>query len=83
MRSLFESRDYAKALREVMAAADEVNTYFDQAARSVACVAEILRRAGREPEAMEAVAEVAEVAEVEAGSVGASAPRAFDASPIR
>lgn len=30
VRSLFESRDYAKALREVMAAADEVNTYFDQ-----------------------------------------------------
>ena len=27
--------------------------YYDQAARSVACVAEILRRAGREPEAMD------------------------------
>jgi methionyl-tRNA synthetase len=31
-QALYESRDYAKALREVMAAADRVNTYFDQAA---------------------------------------------------
>src|SRR4029079_4327367 len=29
--------------------------YYDQAARSVACIAEILRRAGREPEAMDAL----------------------------
>ena len=32
VQALYESRDYAKALREVMAAADRVNTYFDQAA---------------------------------------------------
>jgi len=32
VRSLFESRDYARALREIMAAADQVNTAFDGAA---------------------------------------------------
>lgn len=32
VKALYESRDYAKALREVMAAADQVNTHFDQAA---------------------------------------------------
>ncbi|HVE52828.1 MAG TPA: methionine--tRNA ligase, partial [Ramlibacter sp.] len=32
VRGLYESRDYAKALREVMAAADQVNTAFDGAA---------------------------------------------------
>lgn len=32
VKALYEARDYAKALREVMAAADQVNTYFDQAA---------------------------------------------------
>ena len=30
--------------------------YYDQAARSVACIAEVLRRAGREPEAMDDLA---------------------------
>lgn len=32
VRGLYESRDYAKALREIMAAADQVNTAFDGAA---------------------------------------------------
>jgi methionyl-tRNA synthetase len=32
IRSLYEARDYAKALREIMAAADLVNTAFDHAA---------------------------------------------------
>jgi methionyl-tRNA synthetase len=32
VRSLFEARDYARALREIMAAADRVNTAFDHAA---------------------------------------------------
>ncbi|TWO72198.1 methionine--tRNA ligase [Caenimonas sedimenti] len=32
VRALYESRDYAKALREIMAAADQVNTAFDAAA---------------------------------------------------
>jgi methionyl-tRNA synthetase len=32
VRNLYEARDYAKALREVMAAADQVNTAFDAAA---------------------------------------------------
>ncbi|MDB5941144.1 MAG: metG [Ramlibacter sp.] len=32
VRSLYESRDYARALREIMAAADLVNTAFDHAA---------------------------------------------------
>jgi methionyl-tRNA synthetase len=32
VRSLYEARDYAKALREVMAVADQVNTAFDAAA---------------------------------------------------
>jgi methionyl-tRNA synthetase len=32
VRALFEARDYAKALREIMAAADKVNTSFDAAA---------------------------------------------------
>ncbi|HYF44144.1 MAG TPA: methionine--tRNA ligase [Ramlibacter sp.] len=32
VRSLYENRDYAKALREIMAAADQVNTAFDAAA---------------------------------------------------
>jgi methionyl-tRNA synthetase len=32
VRTLFENRDYAKALREIMAAADQVNTAFDAAA---------------------------------------------------
>lgn len=32
VRGLYESRDYAKALREIMAAADQVNTAFDAAA---------------------------------------------------
>jgi methionyl-tRNA synthetase len=32
VRSLYETRDYARALREVMAAADQVNTAFDAAA---------------------------------------------------
>ena len=32
IQSLYESRDYARALREIMAAADQVNTAFDGAA---------------------------------------------------
>ncbi len=32
VQGLFESRDYARALREIMAAADQVNTAFDAAA---------------------------------------------------
>jgi methionyl-tRNA synthetase len=32
VRGLYEARDYAKALREIMAAADQVNTAFDAAA---------------------------------------------------
>lgn len=32
VRALYENRDYAKALREIMAAADQVNTAFDAAA---------------------------------------------------
>lgn len=32
VRALYEARDYAKALREIMAAADRVNTAFDAAA---------------------------------------------------
>ncbi|MES2999352.1 MAG: methionine--tRNA ligase, partial [Pseudomonadota bacterium] len=32
VRSLYESRDYARALREIMAVADQVNTQFDSAA---------------------------------------------------
>jgi methionyl-tRNA synthetase len=32
VRNLYENRDYAKALREIMAAADQVNTAFDAAA---------------------------------------------------
>ena len=32
VKALYESRDYARALREVMAAADQVNTAFDAAA---------------------------------------------------
>lgn len=32
VRALYEGRDYAKALREIMAAADQVNTAFDAAA---------------------------------------------------
>jgi methionyl-tRNA synthetase len=32
VRDLYEARDYAKALREIMAAADQVNTAFDAAA---------------------------------------------------
>lgn len=32
VRHLYETRDYAKALREIMAAADQVNTAFDAAA---------------------------------------------------
>ncbi len=32
VRSLYEARDYARALREIMAAADRVNTAFDHAA---------------------------------------------------
>ncbi|MBX3588476.1 MAG: methionine--tRNA ligase [Ramlibacter sp.] len=32
VRSLYESRDYARALREIMAVADQVNTAFDAAA---------------------------------------------------
>jgi methionyl-tRNA synthetase len=32
VRGLYEQRDYARALREIMAAADKVNTAFDQAA---------------------------------------------------
>lgn len=32
VRKLYETRDYAKALREIMAAADQVNTAFDAAA---------------------------------------------------
>ncbi len=32
VRELYETRDYAKALREIMAAADQVNTAFDAAA---------------------------------------------------
>jgi methionyl-tRNA synthetase len=30
VQALYEAREYAKALREIMAAADKVNTYFDQ-----------------------------------------------------
>ncbi|MBG9388102.1 methionine--tRNA ligase [Caenimonas aquaedulcis] len=32
VRALYESRDYARALREIMAVADQVNTQFDSAA---------------------------------------------------
>jgi methionyl-tRNA synthetase len=32
VRSLYEARDYARALREIMAAADRINTAFDHAA---------------------------------------------------